>query len=235
MLHKWRWPKIRFRAATPSPSRNLLPIARPSSTKSAPTRSACTTPPQKTATLSFSPITAANVLTFVRQKNYARRYTAASAIRRRLRKTQRNRAGKARRRSLRNYLPSVAGSAGGRRGLRTRQHSPRFKRQSPAHEFLLNTAAAAIPNSCTACSKASAPEPRLDDDARFEEGYVTLEPALRSPSAAKKKLKVPDCQKLDQDLQFLGTSILAVEVYKISRASLTSRANAPKRTKIASR
>ena len=51
----------------------------------------------------------------------------------------------------------------------------------------------------------------------LKEGYVTLEPALLFPFGGKEEIKGPNRQKLDQDLQFLGTSILAVEVYKISR------------------
>lgn len=51
----------------------------------------------------------------------------------------------------------------------------------------------------------------------LKEGYVTLEPALLFPFGGKEDIKGPNRQKLDQDLQYLGTSILAVEVYKISR------------------
>lgn len=51
----------------------------------------------------------------------------------------------------------------------------------------------------------------------LKEGYVTLEPALLFPYRGEEKIDGPNRQKLDQELQYLGTSILAVELYKIFR------------------
>lgn len=51
----------------------------------------------------------------------------------------------------------------------------------------------------------------------LREGYVTLEPALLFPYGGKEDIKGQTRQQLDQQLQYLGTSILALELYKIFR------------------
>ncbi|HRI87971.1 MAG TPA: acetylxylan esterase [Candidatus Hydrogenedentes bacterium] len=49
------------------------------------------------------------------------------------------------------------------------------------------------------------------------EGYVTLEPALIFPFGGKEAIEGPSRVQLDQQLQYLGTSILAIELWKIFR------------------
>ncbi|MDZ4860440.1 MAG: dienelactone hydrolase family protein [Candidatus Hydrogenedentes bacterium] len=49
------------------------------------------------------------------------------------------------------------------------------------------------------------------------EGYVTLEPALIFPFGGKEAIEGPDRRTMDEQLQNLGTSILAVELWKIFR------------------
>ncbi|NUM52974.1 MAG: acetylxylan esterase [Candidatus Hydrogenedentes bacterium] len=51
----------------------------------------------------------------------------------------------------------------------------------------------------------------------LKEGYVTLEPALLFPYGGKENIEGLNRHQLDQQLQYLGTSILAVELYKIFR------------------
>ncbi len=52
----------------------------------------------------------------------------------------------------------------------------------------------------------------------LEEGYVTYAPALIFPFRGEEELTGPDRKKLDEELRYVGTSILALELYKIARA-----------------
>lgn len=58
----------------------------------------------------------------------------------------------------------------------------------------------------------------------LREGYVTLEPALIFPYGGKEPIQGPPRRDLDQSLQYLGTSILAVELWKIFRCIDAARA-----------
>jgi dienelactone hydrolase len=52
----------------------------------------------------------------------------------------------------------------------------------------------------------------------LQEGYVTYAPALIFPFGGKEEFTGPDRRKLDEELRYVGTSILALELYKIARA-----------------
>ncbi|MCL4690985.1 MAG: acetylxylan esterase [Candidatus Hydrogenedentes bacterium] len=52
----------------------------------------------------------------------------------------------------------------------------------------------------------------------LEEGYVTYAPALIFPHRNTEEIEGPDRRELDRQLRYVGTSILALELYKIARA-----------------
>jgi len=52
----------------------------------------------------------------------------------------------------------------------------------------------------------------------LEQGYVTYAPALIFPFRGEEELNGPERRELDRELRYVGTSILALELYKIARA-----------------